>query len=218
MTTKADEYNKSIGEKKTVDQWRAEGYKPGQATPSGGWIPWRYEDINPKDRVEFIPQLVHSLLLPGLKGPHGNAVMKVDINDLACLFEVGVVNDVARFFYNGYKNSLDGEIELENFKNGGRESAPWDREHWMYRPYAPTFGIDSEGRSVQGSQHYELDQDGIPVVFKNKKLLAALWFEGALDLTITRKELLELIVIVYKTRIKRFFGKIFKRGKYGTKI
>jgi hypothetical protein len=193
------------------------GLKPGQLIPgTQSWVPWIYEDLNQEDRVTFVPQMVASIYAPGRTGPNGNPVLAVDVNNLKCLMEVGVPNTINRFFYNVYENALDNAIALEALKRGGRENAPWDFDHWVYIPQALTFGVDLDGRYLKSSGYYELDQDGIPVVFKNTKLLAALYFDGALDINITRAELLGLIWMVYKARVKgkfvRFTSK-FKRGK-----
>lgn len=203
------------------------GLKPGQLIPgTTQWIPWRVEDLDPKDTVQFVPQYVASIGYNGVISSRGNPVLMVDVNNLKALYEVGVLTTTNRFFYNAYVNALDNAIALEEFKRSGPKDSPWafgyedGRTGWHYIPMAPSFGMDINGRYLRNAEWYELDEDNIPVAIKDTKLLAKLYFDGALDFNITRKQFAELVWMLWMAKIKgkinRFMNK-FKRGTNGNK-
>src|SRR5690348_9620485 len=128
-----------------------ERLKQGTVLPGGNWIPWRKQDLNPEDKVPFVPQPVPSLVFPMLDD-EGRQKILLDVNDLKCWLTVGVVNEVNQFFKNAYDNAYESWKELENFKRNGPIAAPWGargpdgRPSWHYEPMALTFGMDIDGR------------------------------------------------------------------------
>lgn len=124
---------------------------PGTVLPGGNWIPWRKEDLNSEDLVEFVPQPIPSITFPMLDS-EGHQKILIDVNDLKCWLTVGVTNKVNRFFKNAYDDAYKAWKELETFKRNGPVSAPWGRvgpdgrPSWHYEPMALTFGMDIDGR------------------------------------------------------------------------
>lgn len=125
--------------------------------PNASWVPWRREDLDPEDMIEFVPQPVPSLVFP-LLDEDGHQVIKLDLNDLVCWMTVGVPNKINRFFYNGYMDCYNNWKDLENFKRKGPISAPWGdkgpdgRPTWHYEPMALTFGLDPDGRYLSAGR------------------------------------------------------------------
>lgn len=195
-------------QKKTIAEWRAEGYKPGQTLPNGNWLAWEISDLDPTDTVQFVPQSVRSIHFPLLSG-NGKEMLMLDVNGLQALYEVGTLTTTNRFFYNIYLNALDTEIGLEAFKRSGNDSPLAD--HWQYVPRAPTFGLDIDGRYLRPGKYYEYTSDGIAVKLNDIKLLSWLYFEGAIDLNLTKKDVAELLFLVLKGRVKNFINKLRRK-------
>lgn len=143
----------SVGHKPVV----SDRPKPGTVLPGGNWIPWRKDDLNPEDQVEFVPQPVPGLVFPMLD-EEGHQKILLDVNDLKCWLTVGVPNKVNRYFKNVYDNCYDAWRELENFKRNGPIVAPWGRfgpdgrPAWHYEPMALTFGMDIDGRYLTANR------------------------------------------------------------------
>lgn len=145
--------------------------QPGTVLPGGNWIPWRKEDLNPEDTVEFVPQPIPTITFPMLD-EEGHQKILLDVNDLKCWLTVGVPNRVNRFFKNAYDNAYQAWKELESFKRNGPEAAPWGRTGpdgrpaWHYEPMALTFGLDIDGRYLTSARsplytHREAVEDAI---------------------------------------------------------
>lgn len=191
------------------DKARELGLKPGQLIPgTQNWVPWRISDLDPNSTVQFVPQSVRSIHFPLVSG-RGKEMLMVDVNGLQALYEVGTLTTTNTFFYNVYKNALDTEIALEEFKRSGNDSPLSD--HWQYVPRAPTFGIDIDGRYLRPGEYYEYTPDGIAVKLNDIKLLTWLYFEGAIDLNLTRKDIAELLFLVLKGRVKNFINKLRRK-------
>lgn len=123
------------------------------SSPNVAFVPWRKDDLDSEDTIDFVPQPIPSLVFP-LTDEEGRQKIKLDVNDLVCWLTVGVSNKTNRFFYNAYMDSYNSWRELENFKRRGPEIAPWGRtgpdgrSAWLYDPAATTFGMDIDGRSL----------------------------------------------------------------------
>lgn len=153
-----------------VDQFGAELVAPApQSAPPGkprpgslvgnpwdrnvGWIPWRKDDLNPGDVVEFVPAPVPSLVFP-MTDEEGRQKIRLDVNDLVCWLTVGVPNKVNRFFKNAYDDSYNQWRDLENFKRRGPQVAPWGavgpdgRPSWYFEPAALSYGMDEDGHAI----------------------------------------------------------------------
>lgn len=188
------------------------GLKPGMQVPgTDAWIPWIESDLDKKDTVTFVCQDV----LGGQGGSHfdsnGTKFFVLDINGLQRAFIPGKLQTVNRFFYSRYEAMVNDNIKLEELKRGGSDKMgkPWDR--WFYTPNAATFGMDIDGKYLKDPKWYELTEDGIPVRINNIKALALLFFEGNLDFTFTKAQLLELIFIVYKMKFTAKIKKLLRR-------
>lgn len=122
--------------------------------PTGNSIPWRKEDLDPNDKVKFVPLPVPGLVFP-FADENGMQKIRLDVNNLVCWLTCGVENEVNRFFYNVYQNGLDSYRELEKFKRTGPAFAPWGARGpdggpaWLYVPQAATFGMDDRGHSLR---------------------------------------------------------------------
>lgn len=118
-----------------------------------GWIPWRKEDLNPDDSIDFVPAPVPTLVFP-MTDEEGRQKIRLDVNDLVCWLTVGVPNRVNKFFKNAYDNGFDTWRELENFKRKGPSVAPWGqvgpdgRPSWYYDPMTISFGMDDDGHAI----------------------------------------------------------------------
>ena len=132
--------------------------KPGSllGNPSDrnvGWVPWRKDDLDPEDTVEFVPQPIPSLVFP-MTDEEGRQKIRLDVQDLVCWLTVGVPNKVNKFFYNAYQDAYSTWKELEAFKRRGPNVAPWGargpdgRPSWHYEPFALSFGLDDDGHYV----------------------------------------------------------------------
>lgn len=110
-----------------------EQIKPGSLIAgTQQYIPWRVEDLDPNDTVEFIPELVPSLWMPHLS-PNGLPLVSVDVNGLKAVYEVGTLTKTNKYFYNVYKNSYDQWVELEDLKhNGPTERRFFSKWHYGY--------------------------------------------------------------------------------------
>lgn len=130
---------------------------PLGSAPNSGWVPWRMEDLDPTDTIEFVPQPVPSLVFP-LTDEEGRLKIRLDVNDLVCWLTVGSPCTVNRIFYNAYMDSYNGWKELENFKRRGPAYAPWGdrgpdgRPTWHFESQALTFGLDPDGRYLTGGR------------------------------------------------------------------
>lgn len=117
------------------------------------WVPWRREDLDPGDMVEFVPAPVPNLVFP-MTDEEGRQKIRLDVNDLVCWLTVGVPNRVNRFFKNAYDNGFEGWRELESFKRKGPAVAPWGqmgpdgRQSWYYDPMTTSFGMDENGHAI----------------------------------------------------------------------
>lgn len=215
-TIKAKE--NALAATKNID-WRKAGYKPGQELPTGGWLPWTVEDLDPKDVVEFIPQNIESISAisyPNLpsRSISGKPFLVVDVNGLQALYEVGTKTITNRYFYNAYINALNAALERQNFMDNGPMSTPW-KSTWVHLLGVPTFGMDLEGRSLRDKDWYEFNQDGIPVKLSEVKLLAKLYFNGTLELNLTKREFAEVVLTVLtlklKAKVKNFINKLWRK-------
>ena len=214
MTTipnKEPEQGYPVKDKPKID-WRAEGYKPGQTLPNGGWVQWRPSDLDPDDIVTFVVQEVPSLQMNQLS-VNGKRVLKVDINDLVALYEVGALTKSNRYFYNAYCNALDQMIASEDFKcHGPARGVPWrgrdNKSTWLYIPEAYSFGLDLDGRYLKYKEWYEFDENGIPIAINNVKKLATLYFAGDIDLNLTKIQVAELLFEIIKGRIMNVIRRI----------
>lgn len=118
-----------------------------------GWVPWRKDDLNGEDMVDFVPAPVPSVVFP-MSDEEGRQKIRLDVNDLVCWLTVGVPNHVNRFFYNAYIDAYNSWRELENFKRKGPAVAPWGstgpdgRPSWYFEPMALSFGMDENGHAV----------------------------------------------------------------------
>lgn len=132
----------------------APNLKPGQLIPgTQNWRPWTKQDLDPEDMVEFVPLPVPSLLYP-MVDDLGRQKIRLDINNLGVWFTVGEVTRVNRFYWNPYNDAYLQWKELENFKRFGPIGAPWGNGEpgnpaWKYIPFAPSFGMTEEGRSLR---------------------------------------------------------------------
>ena len=148
-------------ETKTKTLAQRMGVRPGTEYQLKGdpysltWVPWEYGDLDPNDRVAFVPLPIPSLFNGGIKDEDGCPMVKMDVNDLECWLTAGKLNTVNRFFYNAYKDSENLWRETERFKRNGPEFAPWShggmsgQNTWHFQPSVPAFGIDEDGRYVQ---------------------------------------------------------------------
>jgi hypothetical protein len=144
-----------LEEEETVDSYAARPHggrlQPGTVLAGGNWVPWRKEDLDQSNKVEFVPAPVPSLVFP-MTDEDGRQKIRLDVNDLVCWLTVGVSNHVNRFFYNAYMDAYNSWKELEYFKRHGPEYAPWGRTGpdgrpaWHFEPFALTAGMDIDGR------------------------------------------------------------------------
>lgn len=136
--------------------------KPGQIIPgTQNWQPWSKNDLDPEATTTFVPLPIPSLVYPIVDG-EGRQKIKLDVNNLVQWLTVGETNTVNTFFYNVYKNAYDTWKELENFKRRGPQGAPWGVKEdgtpaWSYTPFAPSFGMTDEGRSLRSGPPTALD-------------------------------------------------------------
>jgi hypothetical protein len=139
---------------------RAAGLKPGAYYEQGWkdnhtWVVWRKEDLDPNDRVQFIP-----LEIPTLRWEVRDEIDKyttLTVNGLRCVLKANELNDVNRFFYNAYQNIVEAWKESERTKRTGvmtpklqkmidKYSATDSPYQWFYNPSAITAWMDQDGR------------------------------------------------------------------------
>lgn len=136
--------------------------KPGQLIPgTQNWQPWSRNDLDPEAMTRFVPLPIPSLVYPFVDG-EGRQKIKLDVNNLVQWLTVGEENNVNTYFYNVYKNAYDQWKELENFKRRGPMGAPWGVKDdgnpaWSFTPFAPSFGMTEEGRSIRNGPPTVLD-------------------------------------------------------------
>lgn len=151
-----------FGQELVVPQ-QVEPQTPGKPRPGSltgrigernvGWVPWRKDDLNPDDAIDFVPAPVPTLVFP-MTDEEGRQKIRLDVNDLVCWLTVGVPNRVNKFFKNAYDNAFDTWRELENFKRKGPAVAPWGavgpdgRPSWYYDPMTLSFGMDDDGHAI----------------------------------------------------------------------
>lgn len=195
-----------------IKEARSKGLPPGTVIGGGMYVPWDVSDLDPNDTVQFIPQDIASVHF-NLPSVNGKRLLMLDVNGLQALYEVGTLTTTNRFFYNVYQNVLDQAIALEEFKQGGkgRYGTPWPGLNWVYVPSAATFAMDLEGRPLKGSGWYEFDKDGFPIAINNIKKIASLYFDGSIDLNLSKKDVAELLLIVIKVRVKNLFNKLRRK-------
>lgn len=192
------------------------GLKPGQVIPgTASYVPWIKEDLDPNDTVTFVAQDVLGTQ-GGMEYAENQKGFKLDVNGLTCFIRVNELNTINRFFYSRYESMLYGNIQLEEFKrHGPKRPMPWGGNDWTYLPYAASFAMDMDGKSIKNywihPEWYEFDRDGIPVKINNMKKIASLYFDGDLDFTFTKLQIAELLVYLAKVRIKNAFKKILRR-------
>lgn len=130
---------------------------PGSIIPgTQNYVPWNFaRDLKNDEDVTFTPLPVPSLVWP-IMDSHGRMKMKLDKNNLAQWLTVGETCTVKKFFYDQYKDALDGWMELENFKRTGPVGphVPWGlredgKPNWLFTPQAASFAMNEEGRSLR---------------------------------------------------------------------
>lgn len=118
-----------------------------------GWVPWRKDDLDPNEYIEFVPAPVPSLVFP-MTDEEGRQKIRLDVNDLVCWLTVGIPNRVNKFFHNAYMDAYNSWRELEAFKRRGPAFAPWGsvgpdgRPSWYFEPVALSFGMDENGHAI----------------------------------------------------------------------
>ena len=220
MTTekekKAVDYiNKLLDDKELSTQdkqlrLRKKGYKPGQVIAGTMWIPWIKEDLDPNDTVTFVAQDVLGTQGGVQYGDNGKKGFIIDLNGLTCFIRVHELNTINRFFYSRYEAMVSDGIKLEEFKRGG-PAAPMMWDQWQYIPFASSFGMDMDGRFLRDPKYYELDEFGIPVKLNNIPLLMQLYFEGALDIEVTKLQFAQLVWMIFKAQVKGKINKLLGR-------
>lgn len=129
--------------------------KPGQQIPgTQNWRPWNRNDLDQTQMISFVPMPIPGLVYP-YRDEEGREKIKLDVNDLVCWLTCGVENTVNKFFWNVYQNAYEQWKELEYFKRHGPNHAPWAQvglhgePAWSFTPFAPSFGMNSDGRSLR---------------------------------------------------------------------
>jgi hypothetical protein len=189
-TTTIDEYRSIIRElqaeldkqKKPVTVPEVSVYKkPRKERPTlaNGGREWTMKDFEKGGVVDFVPQD-----LPG--GPtlpypldFGDGIPKkgyrLTVNGVSLVLVIGMLNRAPKAFYHAYKNLENQIIELEEFKRGGPDNAPWvhgginGMSTWFYQEGSPTAWFDIDGLYLNPNETYIL-YDGIPIPIGDTKI------------------------------------------------
>ena len=154
----------------TEEEARAAGLKPGEEFRPGkdGIIPWRKEDLDPSDRVTFIP-----LALPGTKERDGEQFLLLTVNGLQCRLQINVENTCNRMFYNAYQDNYKHYQDLEQLKRTGLPLNDYETHlmggygltdiQWHFDPAPGGAWLDQNGQTIKDNNHTILTDRDIPM-------------------------------------------------------
>jgi hypothetical protein len=138
--------------------------KPGQIIPgTQNFVPWSMNDLDPENVVTFSPLPIPSLIWP-LIDVHGRQKIKLDKNGLVQWLTVGETCTINQYFYDQYEDAYKQWMEVEKFKRTGPvgPNVPWGLKDdgtpaWSFTPFAASYGMTEEGRSLRVGPPTALD-------------------------------------------------------------
>lgn len=126
--------------------------KPGALIPgTQNYVAWSMADLDPEDTVQVSPLPIPSLVWPIVDG-YGRQKLRIDKNGLGIWLTVGETQTINKFFYDSYLDAKKQWEELEAFKRNGPigPHVPWGGpQNFKFTPFAPSFGMNEEGRSLR---------------------------------------------------------------------